>query len=91
MNAPFRSPLPLPSGGYEGAHADGEIGAALSMLDHATAALNMGAWHLGRAVEKGAGSGTDLIALRSIVDRLVKASQDVGAATDAVAQRVERP
>lgn len=88
MNAPFSLPvIPAPES-FDRAHAEGEIGAALSMLTHASHALSMGAWHLERAVAKGAGASPDLIQLEDVASRLAEASLKVEAATARLTAKV---
>ena len=72
---------PDPAAAYNRAHAAGELGAALTMLDHAVSALTMGAWHLDRAIRTGAGSDLDRAEMKRLHGRLAAATASVEAST----------
>ena len=90
MNAPFHLPAEAIRTDYDRAHADGELGAGLTMLDHATRSLTMAAWHIERAVSKGSGEGPDLAQLERIAGELADLSLRVEAATSRLTAKVGR-
>lgn len=88
MNAPFAPPPAAILGDYDRAHADGELGAGLTMLDHATRALSMATWHVERAVSKGSGESPDLMQLDRITGELAEIHLRVEAATSRLTGKV---
>ena len=88
MNAPFHLPAEALRADYDRAHADGELGAGLSMLDHATSALSMGAWHVERALSTGSGSDLDLMKLEHLTSKLAELHLRVETATSRLTAKV---
>lgn len=88
MNAPFALPSTTVTADYDRAHADGELGAGLSMLDHATRALSFAAWHVERAVANGAGEAPDLMQLERITSELADIALRVETATSRLTAKV---
>ncbi|MEG9528539.1 MAG: hypothetical protein MIL41_22675 [Hyphomicrobiales bacterium] len=68
-------PEAIPS--YERVHADGELCAGVSGLDGLLESLGAMAWHVERAVERGAGQPYDLTRLQRITERLAEIHQKV--------------
>lgn len=86
--------VPVPQGtvltGYDRAHADGELGAGLSMLDYATRALGMATWHVERAIAKGSGASPDLAQLARLSGELADIALKVETATSQLTARMSR-
>jgi hypothetical protein len=62
---------------FDQAHSIGELGAGISGLDSLIESLAMMAWHVERAVERGAGQAYDFDKLERIKDRLAEVRQKV--------------
>lgn len=62
---------------FDRGHSIGEIGAGISGLDGLIESLAMMAWHVERAVERGAGQAYDLDKLERIKERLAEVHQKV--------------
>lgn len=60
---------------FDRAHSVGELGAGISGLDGLIESLAMMAWHVERAVERGAGQAYDLDKLERIKGRLAEVHQ----------------
>lgn len=90
MNAHVPMPETIIRDDYGRAHADGELGAGLSMIDHAIRALAMGTWHLDRAVSKGAGAAPDLDQLARLASELADIALKVETATSRLTAQVGR-
>jgi hypothetical protein len=62
---------------FDQAHSIGELGAGISGLDSLIESLAMRAWHVERAVERGAGQAYDLDKLERIKGRIAEVHQKV--------------
>ena len=88
--APSLDALPAaePATAYDRAHADGELDATLSMIEHAVSSLTMSAWHLDRAVRKGAGNDLDRAMLERLQSRLAAAVSSIEASTGRLSNKL---
>lgn len=75
--APSATIPPEAISSYERVHADGELLVGVSGLDNLLETLGTMAWHVERAVERGAGQPYDLTRLQRVNERLTEIHQKV--------------